>query len=304
MRLTIIAVMLSVSSFAQCGRNFDFSFGNFTGWRGDTGNVIVDMNLQTTMTTMNYSGIVNGWSYWDNNHQITSGNQYDWNTCYQVPYVCPWGGPYSARLGNGSMNCHTEDIYYTYRVDPNNPILVYAFAPVLMDPNHPDYAQPAFISYAKDSTGAVIPCTYYRVTATNLRGQLLCQQPGYTNVYRNWENVAVDLSAYAGRNITVYFQTVDCGFCGHYGYAYLDIIGCYPKMITLDCNPNGTLLTAPPGFERYQWSTGQSTQSIIVGPNNWLVTCTITSVTGCRITLTARAVWPCPCPSLSMITHN
>jgi hypothetical protein len=203
------------------------------------------------------------------------------------------------------MDCHTEDIYYTYRVDPNNPILVYAFAPVLQDPNHPDYAQPAFISYAQDSAGSIIPCTYYRVTATNLRGQSICNDNwGNARVYRNWQNVAVDLSAYSGRRVTLYFQTVDCGWCGHYGYAYLDIIGCYPKQITIDCNSNGTVLTAPPGFERYQWSTGEITQSIFVPPSTQTITCTITTNMGCRVTLTANSVWPCPCPSISMISHN
>ena len=52
---------------------------------------------------------------------------------------------------------------------------------------------------------------------------------------------------------------------------------------------NSTTLTAPIGFEAYLWSTGDTTQSITV--QNAVVgtqyQCTMTSVTGCTMTLTA-----------------
>lgn len=303
MRLTIIAVMLSVHCLGQCGRNADFGFGDFTGWRGDTGTVVVNTITSTSAITLNTPGIFDYLGYWNNNHQIVSGSALDPNTCYFVPMVCPYGGPYSARLGNTNTNCFAQDIYYSYRVDPLNPILVYAFAPVLQDPNHPDYAQPAFIAYVKDSINNIIPCTYYRVTATNLRGQVYCNDAwGNIRVYRDWRSVAVDLSAYAGQNVTIYFQTSDCGYCAHYGYAYIDVIGCYPKQISLICNGVGTLLTAPPGFESYLWSTGERTQSIFVTGNQY-VTCTMVTSMGCSIVLSALSE-PCPCPTITAISHN
>jgi hypothetical protein len=280
--------------------------GDFTGWRGDTGYIYSDYVLQTTNIFINVPGIFNQNYFWNNNHQITTGTQTDFHTCNVVPMVCPWGGSTSARLGNSLPNCHGEELYYTYRVDSANPIFVYAFAPVLCDPNHPDYAQPSFTSYVKDSTGYIIPCTYYRATATNLRGSQQCNQLfSFAVVYRQWQNVAVDLSAYAGGNVTIYFQTLDCGFCGHFGYAYVDVIGCYPKHIQLsDCNPSGAILTAPPGFDRYVWSNGMFTQSVFIPPYVTSVSCTMYTAAGCSITLTASAIFPCPCPSISMIEHN
>ena len=306
MRLTIIAIMLSVSSFAQCGRNFDFSFGDFTGWQGDSGSVQVDNLLQTSWTVRMANGIFNYLGYWNNNHQIVSGSALDPNTCYFVPMVCPYGGTYSARLGNTNAYCFAEGLSYTAIVDPLNPIFVYAFAPVLQDPNHPDYAQPSFASYVKNAIGDTIPCTYYRVTATNLRGQVYCNDRwANIRVYRNWRSVAIDLSPYAGQNVTIHFKTTDCGYCAHYGYAYIDMIGCYPKEIGRICNNTGSLLTAPPGFDSYLWSTGETTQSIF-NTSAQTITCTMTTSMGCSIVLSAVSgpCGGCPPPYLSMITHN
>ena len=243
-------------------------------WQGDTGDVrIINNNTNQSAVFFTTYGIFNNLGYWGSNHMITSGTAYDPWSCNTIPVVCPGGGQYSFRLGNSESWCHAQDMYYSYRVDPLNPILIYAFAPVLQDPYHADSIQPAFLCYAKDSIGNIIPCTYYRVTASNLRGAIQCPSPGGSvAVSRTWKNVAVDMSAYANRTITLYFQTSDCGYCAHFGYAYIDVIGCYPKNIEIPrCNLNGSTLTAPPGMSSYLWSTGQNTQSIIIGYGSGII---------------------------------
>ena len=304
-RIVLLLFIMPLMAWGQCGVNAGFDLGNFTGWSGDTGDVVIVTNTYSYVN-MTTPGIYNYLGYWRSNHIITSGTAVDPYSCNSIPVVCPSGGQYSMRLGNSEAICHAEDVKYTFRVNGANPIFVYSFAPVLQDPSHPDSIQPSFMEYVKDSVGFVIPCTFYRVTATNLRGALQCWSPGGSNaVSRPWRNIAIDLSAYAGQTVTVYFQTSDCGYCAHFGYAYLDVIGCYPKSITLNrCTLLGSTLTAPPGMDSYIWSNGMTGQTITVSSNIKTITCTMTTAMGCRITFTASALQTCPCPSISMITHN
>ena len=205
-------------SQVQCGFNAGFETGTFTGWTGSYG-ICVDVNCDSSSMT---PGLFPG------RHTITSGTVFDWRACNAISTVCPWGGTYSIKLGNDNVNWETEDIQYTYTVSASNPILVYAYAAVLQDPSHPDSVQPAFKTYVKTSTGYIIPCSYYKVNASQLRGGSLCNwsPPVW---YKNWTKVAIDLSGYAGQTVTLYFKTNDCGWGAHFGYVYIDVLGCYPK---------------------------------------------------------------------------
>lgn len=291
--LALLLLCYTSSGQGQCGFNADIETGTFTGWSGSYG-VCVDVNCDTSTMT---AGLMAG------RHTITSGNATDWRTCGTVPVTCPWGGQYSIKLGNDNIYWETEDLQYTYTVSATNPILVYAYAAVLQDPNHPDSVQPAFKTFVKDQNGNTVPCSYYKVNATQLRAGQLCNfsPPVW---YKNWSKVAIDLSAYAGQTVTLYFKTNDCGWGGHFGYAYIDVIGCYPKRIQLP--PCGTrvpyMVTAPDGFASYTWSTGQTGQSITVNRLLSSLSVTVTSYQGCQFTLTATQ--NITRPSLSMISHN
>lgn len=279
--LFLLFILIGQMSYSQvqCGTNAGFENGNFAGWAGATGEC-VNVNCNTFTPT---PGLVPG------RHTIMTGGN-DIYTCNNVPRVCPWGGPNSARLGNDNWNYETESMQYTFTVSATNPILVYAFAVVFEDPtDHADSLTPAFKSYVRSGNNNIASCSYYRVTSTNLRGTNFCPNPYYpdTIVYSNWQNVAVDLSAYVGQQVTVYFQTNDCGLGAHFGYAYVDIIGCWPKRIDIShCNQDTVAtLSGPPGFDMYHWSTGDTTQSITIDPRNYTtISCVFTSVTGCSIT--------------------
>lgn len=283
----------TASGQGQCGYNAGFETGTFIGWSGATGTCSTAYCDSVTMTP----GLIAG------RHTITSGSVLDWRACNNITTVCPWGGMYSMQLGNSNVNWETEEVSYSYTVSASNPILVYAYAAVLQDPNHPDTAQPTFRSYVKDMNNNIIPCTFYRVNATQLRtGQLCNWSPPVW--YKSWTKVAVDLSAYAGQTVTLYFRTNDCGWGAHYGYAYVDVIGCYPKRISLP--PCGTrlpyVMSAPDGFASYQWSTGQTGQQITINNLLSFISVTVTSYQGCSFTLTASQT--ITRPSLSMISHN
>lgn len=277
-------------SQVQCGYNAGFETGTFAGWSGNTG-MCVNVDCDTFAPT---PGLVlpNPNLNIVGKHAITSGTTRDGYSCNFVPEVCPWGGQYSMKLGNSDVNWETEDIRYTYTVDPANPIIIYAYAVILEDPNHPDSVQPAFKTYIRDQSGRIVPCSYFKVNATTMRGHQTCTTWRGTQIwYRNWSNVAIDMSAYAGQTVTIYFQTNDCGWGAHCGYAYLDIIGCWPKQLDINhcAQDTSATLTAPPGFDTYRWSNGATTQSISINPNNYTtISCTFTSFTGCSVTITAN----------------
>jgi gliding motility-associated-like protein len=226
-----------------------------------------------------------------------SGNGTDPNTCGQVPVVSPNGGNFSARLGNSNVGAEAEGLRFDLFVDPDNPLLLYEYAVVFENPGHEDWEQPNFQTRILLENGDTVICTEYRVTAeSNLPGFQACpgidSQGNTINItYKNWTTVGVDLSFYAGTTITLEFMTGDCALGGHYGYAYVDGISCLPLTIDVQycVDDDFATLTAPPGFAYYNWSTGDTGQSIIVDPQaNQYVTCQLISYSGCMAEIVAE----------------
>lgn len=276
----LVFILLLLSSFissAQCP-NANFELNNFSNWIGTTGSCC-PINLQNT-------GIVNG------RHTIMSGTGTDPRTCNNVTVVAP-GGLFSARLGNSNIGAEAEGLSYTFFVTPQSTLITYQYAVVFEDPGHTIDEQPRFQSRVLLQNGDTIPCTEFSVTAaSDIPGFQTCN--GIDNQgnpiavsYKNWTTVGVDVSAYIGQNVTLQFQTGDCSLGGHFGYAYVDA-KCGPLELTVDyCSgSDSAVVTAPTGFFTYLWSTGDTTQSIIVDPlviSN--LNCTITSISGCQATL-------------------
>jgi len=276
--LTVIALLISQLVHSQC-TNVDFSLGNFTGWQAYLGNCC-PINVAN-------SGIVG------NRHTITSGAGTDPRTCNQVPVVCPWGGPFSARLGNAQRGAQAEALSYTFIPTPASALFIYSYAVVFEDPGHIEEEQPRFETFVI-ANGDTIECTKFIVSSNgNLPGFQSCPgidaqgQPIQIR-YKNWSQVGVDLSAYIGQTVTIYFRTGDCDLGGHYGYAYIDAVGCQPMDIdVLYCvGDSMATVTAPLGFASYVWNTGDTTPQITVDPVQYpIVSCTITSVSGCTAVL-------------------
>lgn len=277
--LTCLMLVTSQRSFSQLSScvNADFEQGSFVNWTATTGTC-----CPINSTTI---GIVSG------RHTIMSGSGTDPNTNGAIPVVAP-GGQYSARLGNDSSGAQAEQLSYQINVDSTNALFIYRYAVVLEDPNHGSLAQPRFEIRVYDASGLPVGCGTYNVYASSgIPGfNSIINQFGSLIRYQNWTTVGLDLSAYTGQTITIEFSTGDCRHGGHYGYAYVDCY-CSPLRIISDfCLGSGsTTLTAPIGFASYLWSNGATTQTInlqnaIVGTQ---YQCTMTSVTGCTVTLTS-----------------
>lgn len=293
--LLSLLLIFSFGAQSQC-LNADFELGNFTGWTGWRGGCC-------PINTPNI-GIVPG------RHTIMSGPGTDPFTCNVVPVVAPWGGNFSARLGNSNVNAQAEAISYTFVVTPNSTLFTYSYAVVFEDPGHVANEQPRFETSVSVG-GNVIPCTYYMVTASsNLPGFQTC--PGVDaqgipilRTYRNWSTVGVDLTPYLGQSVTVTFRTGDCDLGGHFGYAYLDAISCQPMELEINycVGDTAAVLTAPPGFSNYNWSTGDTTRTIVIDPTQYnQVTCQLISFSGCVANL-STVVNPAD-PQISFLANN
>lgn len=285
-RFKIIVLLWIVSGsliggevFAQLSScaNADFEQNSFANWTGTTG-FCCPINSITP-------GIVNG------RHTIMTGPGTDPNTNGAITVVAP-GGTFSARLGNDQVGGEAEQLSYQIQVDASNALFIYRYAVVLEDPSHSPQEQPRFEIRVYDANGNPVGCGTYNVYASaGIPGfQTITNQFGSTIHYKDWTTVGIDLSPYIGQTVTIEFSTGDCALGGHFGYAYVDCY-CSPLQIFSDfCDGStSTILTAPVGFAAYLWNTGETTQSITV--QNAVVgtqyTCTMTSVTGCTITLTA-----------------
>ncbi len=275
--LLFAACFVCISNYSRAQSNcsnVDFESGTFAGWTGYTGDCC-PINTNTP-------GLVAG------RHTIMSGPGVDpWVP--SIPVVSPFGGTYSVRLGNDGVGYQAERLTFTFAVTSANPNFTYQYAVILQDPSHSSSDQPRFQVNIKNQNGQTIPCGFYNVVAgAGIPG--FQSTSGGSLIYKEWSLVAVDLSNYIGQNITVEFQTGDCGQGGHFGYAYIDA-SCNPLQITTNYCPGDPIadLTAPPGFQYYQWSTGQTSQTITVtNPNpgdSVTVLCTPYQGANCATTL-------------------
>jgi hypothetical protein len=271
--ITIWLLIISVVGYSQCG-NTDFELGDFTGWNARLGTC-----CPITLPTVGFTGT----------RQVIMTQGIDPHSCGGLRTV--YQGVYSARLGNDRVGAQAEGLSYTLTITPSSTIIRYAYAVVFQDPNHTQAEQPRFQARVRLANGTVIPCTDYTVTAASgLPGFQYCAQPNDTTLvaWRDWTEMAVDLSAYVGQTVTLEFETGDCQRRGHYGYAYIDAVQCGQSINHVTYCENDTTLSIDGmgGFANYQWQTGDTTQGVTINPQLYdTITCVVTTFQGCQLTL-------------------
>lgn len=233
-------------------------------------------------------GIVNG------RHTIMTGAGTDPFSCGGLPIV-PTGSTSSARLGNSNTGAEGEQLRYTMTVTPQNALFIYKYAVVLEDPGHPPNAQPVFQMRLLGPNGNQIGgnCGQYTVYAGQ-PGQNFQTCGGVK--WLPWTIVGINLTAYTNQQVTIEFTTKDCDYSGHFGYAYV-VADCMPLILDLDyCFGANTIsIAGPAGFQSYNWSSGQNTQSITVPaalaqPNYTVTMQSFSNQGNCQVSLTAQAI--------------
>ena len=174
-------------------------------------------------------------------------------------HTVPNGALASVRLGNWNWGGEAESITYDILVDTTNQgILIVRYAIVFENPpGHDEEGQPRFNLEILDNQGKLIDTdcgkaefTYNDAEAEN-SGWITAQEGQVA--YKDWTTVGVSLMDYDGQNIKVRFTTMDCGWSGHYAYAYFTVDCANAHIETENCG-NDPYITckAPDGFA-YEW---------------------------------------------------
>jgi len=296
-----------------------FNVTNVTGGAAGAVTVAADDNL--TSNAAYYNATVGPNPSPDYQISITSGARGD-ALVPSVPVVSPFGGKYSAMVGDSTLrNYGVAILSKTFLVSASNDNFTYQYAVFLENPiTHSYYQQPFFKVAVLDQNGDTIPfCGQYTVVS---KGGL----PGFTAIYyppnadsvyyKNWTVVDVPLKKYIGQCVTVIFESGDCGLGGHFGYAYVSA-SCAPLGVLSSspalCGQKTINITAPPGFAGYKWTgpangivSADTIQNIIVDSAG-VYTVVLTPVTGasCADTLSiAIGKAPGPPPTVNFTSDT
>jgi gliding motility-associated-like protein len=224
--------------------------GNFINWVCRTGTVGLSNGLNKV--TWTGTGQVN------NRHTIVpagSGNDFYGG----FPQSCPNGSGFSVRLGSNQTGAEAEGISYTYDIPANAPVfsIFFQYAVVLQNPNHTSEEQPRFRAKITDmTTGSQLPCVTFDFIASSSLPGFRQSTVNASVLYKDWTPVTLNLTGLAGRTIQIEFITSDCTPRAHFGYAYIDVNSNCSGAIqgtTICVGENRTSLTAPFGFQSYEW---------------------------------------------------
>ena len=256
----------SLKSMAQdCPPNIGFETGTFDHWDCYTGMVNSDgsLTLNPSTPTPNRHTLLK-------NNFTTSIDPYG-----GFPVNCPNGSGYSIQLGNNATGREAEGVSYTFTIpaNQNGYSIIYNYAVVFQNPSHMDYQQPRFASRVYNVTdGLYVDCGSFEFKASSNLPGFQKAPVGDQVFFKPWAPVTLNLSGLSGKTVRLEFTTNDCTLGGHFGYAYLDVNeNCTsPISGSTYCIGSGQLiLTAPYGFETYNWFNADFSQKL--GTGNVLV---------------------------------
>jgi hypothetical protein len=146
-------------------------------------------------------------------------------------FAIPNEGTYCFRLGNNATNAQSELMRYSFTVNTSNALFKFRYAVVLEDNGHPIAEQPNLTFYMNRGVN-IDPSTPADFTLYNSTVKSISADVGdpFFNispiqnnvVYRGWQCVQYDLTAYIGQAVSFCARIRDCSQGGHFGYAYID----------------------------------------------------------------------------------
>ena len=263
----LVAVLLTFSlnkvkaQSGLCPPNMDFEFGDFTNWDCATGTVaaVGGKNVITWTGTTQVPG----------QHTIIPARFAGTDWYGDFPRNCPNGSGHSVQLGNNQGGAGAEKITYTYTIPSTLTFfsILFHYAVVLQNPNHNVEEQPRFRANITDiTTGNPIPCATFDFAASGGLPGFRQSSVDPSVIYKDWTPITVNLNEYIGRTIQIEFITSDCTFSAHFGYAYVDVNSNCNNAIagtTICQGNNSTTLTAPYGFQAYEWYSNTSFSTLL-----------------------------------------
>ena len=282
--LFILISFIGLDVYSQGCFNSDLETGNLDGYTPFVGNIAGDGTIT-----------INNQVFSPDQHRVhfilDGFDEIAEEFCIEnrrLPVVPQGGGAYALRLGNSNNGAQAERVTLSFTVTEENNFFLLNYAVLLNNPNHQPHEQPRFRLSITDSNGEEYPCGFFEaVAADSIENFENC---GDNWKVRPWTAIGIELQSYIGERINIEMSTNDCALGGHAGYAYLDA-NCKPLQIELfnNCGPGSSAkMFVTTGFDKYEWSTGDSTSVIsiedpVIGES---YSVTVTSATGCSIVLT------------------
>ncbi|MFI5221680.1 MAG: gliding motility-associated C-terminal domain-containing protein [Bacteroidia bacterium] len=273
----------TIAQTVFCPPNVDFEYGNFSNWYLYTG-------FCCPINTNILSGPVT------NRHTLTNIST-PIDAYGGFPAVAPGGGNHSVKLGANITGQLAERARYYVRVpnNLNNYSLILRYAVVLQNPSHLPKDQPRFEVKVYDSlTNALDTCVNFTfVSSSALPGfKLSAVSPGDV-YYKSWSTASLNLSGKAGKTIAVDFAAGDCALGAHFGYGYIDLnCGLFQISGMLCKGTTSSILTAPPGFQYYQWY--DSSFTTVLGYTQSITVSTPSTFNKYKVILSPYPGYGCP----------
>jgi gliding motility-associated-like protein len=259
-------------------------------------------NYHTIMTTAAINNVHPNLVGYDSIASRVIGTQ----TVSEIPFVNPAGGPTSVRLNSPASygNYRAAKLNYQMALNPNNKNFSVSYALILENAGHNPNEQPYFSVKVTDQNGNLVPgCSQYTITCSSQVTVVgspiydpLWKQSSitYDALYRPWQTFAFDFSNYPTiTSVNVEFYVGGCSQGGHWGYAYVDAACSQGGAVASFCaGSNASVLTAPAGYNTYQWigpsgpvsvSNGGNTPTATISPVSagQVFSCNVTAPNGC-----------------------
>ena len=247
---------------APCPPNIDFEYGIFTNWNcligsvaaSGTTNVITVFPSPPTTTR----------------HEIYS-SPFGLDPYGLFSTAPPDGSGKALKLGNNINGAKAERVTYqiTIPAGSTDASITYRYAVVFQDPGHFTYQQPRFSAKLLNvATNTYLPCASYEYVADSTLPGFFDSPVDDSVKCKNWASVFINLSAYAGQTLNLEFTTADCTRGAHWGYAYVDVGECnIAANISYQCSPSVATVSAPAGFQYYNWWNNNFTTILATGQN-------------------------------------
>lgn len=267
--LVVVFVFIPFLSFSQ--GSIGFEAGDFNAWQGKWG-FREDHPPGLNNNFINAKGL--NWPVKDDkvNFSLIDENYTDSCIAFDMdPPVFNGQGKnyYYARLGNASVGWGSEQLYYSFVVTNDKRYLAYKYLYITYaqhDSTDNPYLKVKIIDQNSDS----LPCSYMMSNPArdNPTASTYCGSSSQQLVYSNWNSRMLDLSAYLGQTLTLFFETADCAHGAHAGYAYIDAMFVPSNyndadVMYLYC-PNDSLRLDAGNSGNYLWNNGNKTRQITV----------------------------------------
>jgi hypothetical protein len=189
--------------------NPGFETGTFAPWISER-HLWADAGIGSVIPSDKSAIVSPGWD------PHTTGNA----THGALPMV--YHGNYAFRVNNGDDSYHISSISQTAVVPAmTNPQIVFYWAAVMEQPNHPPEAQPYVDVVVTDTTSGTVLYHKHFYTGDPSYSGWIDYQNGWFAI--PWQVVTVgNLAGLVGHKVTLKVEAADCDYGAHGGYAYFD----------------------------------------------------------------------------------